>query len=84
MAVNIQRARDHGLPDYNTVRMHFGLDPVTRWEDINPTLYAQDSSVSNKYREIGLLGRIGTGDGALNWGIFYHPRKNLGGTLRVL
>ena len=35
MAVNIQRGRDHGLPDYNTARRYFNLKPIERWEDIN-------------------------------------------------
>jgi len=35
MAVNIQRGRDHGLPDYNTARKYFDLPPITRWKDIN-------------------------------------------------
>jgi len=35
MAVNIQRGRDHGLPDYNTARRYFDLDEITDWEQIN-------------------------------------------------
>ena len=39
MAINIQRARDHGLPDYNTAREVYGLPRITRFEDINPTAF---------------------------------------------
>lgn len=36
MAINIQRGRDHGLPDYNTARRAYGLPPITSFEQINP------------------------------------------------
>ena len=32
----IQRGRDHGLADYNTVRESYGLKRLTSWDDINP------------------------------------------------
>jgi hypothetical protein len=32
--INIMRARERGLPDYNTVRQDFGLPRVTSFEDI--------------------------------------------------
>ena len=33
-SLNIQRGRDHGLPDYNTVREHFGLKSKKKFSDI--------------------------------------------------
>ena len=33
-SLNIQRGRDHGLPDYNTVRVAYGLAPATSFADI--------------------------------------------------
>ncbi len=33
-ALNIQRGRDHGFPDYNTMRQAYGLDPVQDFSDI--------------------------------------------------
>lgn len=34
-ALNIQRGRDHGLPDYNAVRIAFNLAPRRRFAEIN-------------------------------------------------
>ena len=36
MAINMQRARDHGLPDFNSARLAYGLDPVANFEGLNP------------------------------------------------
>jgi hypothetical protein len=33
--LNIQRGRDHGIPDYNTVRVAFGLPAVASFADIS-------------------------------------------------
>ncbi|XP_078488213.1 dual oxidase 2 isoform X1 [Ciona intestinalis] len=49
MALNIQRGRDHGLPDYNTARASFGLKKRTTFEEINPDLFAATT---------GLLGNL--------------------------
>ncbi|MFK7955595.1 MAG: peroxidase family protein [Lysobacterales bacterium] len=34
-SLNIQRGRDHGLPDYNTLRLAMGLTPALTMEDIS-------------------------------------------------
>ena len=34
-ALNIQRGRDHGLPDFSTVRGAFGLSPLDGFDDMN-------------------------------------------------
>ncbi|TWT93475.1 peroxidase [Botrimarina colliarenosi] len=46
-ALNIQRGRDHGLPDYNTLRGAFGLSPVASFGEItaDAALAAQLESV---------------------------------------
>ncbi|GIW74567.1 MAG: hypothetical protein KatS3mg103_1089 [Phycisphaerales bacterium] len=35
-SLNIQRGRDHGLPDFNTLRVAFGLEPIDEFADITP------------------------------------------------
>ena len=36
MAVNIQRGRDHGVPDFNTVRQYYGLPALTSFDQLIP------------------------------------------------
>ena len=36
MAINMQRARDHGLPDFNSARQAYGLPRIQNFEDLNP------------------------------------------------
>lgn len=45
MALNIQRGRDHGLPDFNSARRAYGLDPVT-FDDFDHL----NASVKEKFR----------------------------------
>jgi len=51
-ALNIMRGRDSGLPDYNTVRMYFGLRPAVNWSDINPGLYKAEPEVFYRLEEL--------------------------------
>ena len=51
VALNIERARERGLPDYNTVREAFGLGRKTSFDQITNDA-ATASSLSNIYREI--------------------------------
>ena len=51
MAVNMQRAREHGLPDYNTARVAYGLDPKNSFEQINE-LYGVDNIVTENIENL--------------------------------
>ena len=42
-ALNIQRGRDHGIPDYNTVRAAYGLSPATTFADISADPQLQET-----------------------------------------
>jgi peroxidase len=42
-ALNIQRGRDHGLPDYNTVRAAYGLPRLTSFAQISSSPAVQQS-----------------------------------------
>jgi len=41
-SLNIQRGRDHGLADYNTVRVAYGLKPVTSFAQITSNVTLQN------------------------------------------
>ncbi|MFQ4138137.1 peroxidase family protein [Nodosilinea sp. PGN35] len=50
-AVNIQRGRELGLPDYNQARIDFGLAPVTSFADITSDTTIQ-SALANLYGDV--------------------------------
>ena len=50
-ALNIQRGRDHGLPDYNTVRVACGLLPVASFADISSDPLVQEA-LEEAYGEV--------------------------------
>lgn len=77
-ALNIQRGRDHGIPDYNTLRESYGLTRVADFADITVNHKMQDSleklyqSVDNVDPWIGALAEdniAGSLVGALNYTI---------------
>ena len=53
-SLNIQRGRDHGLSDYNSTRVAYGLPPVTSFADIttNPDLQAK---LATLYGDVGQI-----------------------------
>jgi len=78
LSMNIQRGRDHGLGDYNTVRADFGLAPVSDWSELTS--------------DTGLAAQLGTLYGDINdidaWvGLMsedHAPGAGVGETLRAI
>ncbi|MDA0841318.1 MAG: peroxidase family protein [Planctomycetota bacterium] len=76
-ALNIQRGRDHGLPDYNTMRVAYGLAPVNSFSDIT-----SDSELAQKLEETyGDVSNIDLWVGALAED--HVPGSSLGQLLQV-
>jgi len=46
--LTIMRGRDHGVLDYNSARVAYGLPAVADWADINPWLNAVDPRVRSQ------------------------------------
>lgn len=53
-ALNIQRGRDHGLSDFNSVREAYGLDPVTSFADISSDAGVQQA-LTDAYGDVDNL-----------------------------
>ena len=51
MAINMQRARDHGLPDYNSARVAYSLPPKKSFEEINE-LYGVDDTITENIENL--------------------------------
>merc|ERR1719354_788936 len=58
MAINIQRGRDHGLPDYNTARQSFGMKKIENFKDMNPLVFENDENIEL----LGNLTNVHSGD----------------------
>ncbi len=71
-SINIQRGRDHGLPDYNTVRAAYGLPRITSFDQIT-----SDTELQSKLQSLyGSVDNIDLWVGALAEG--HLPGSSLG------
>ena len=71
MSLNINRGREHGLPDFNTLRTDYGLPAYTTFSQINPDpaqvakLSAAYSSINDMDAWVGLLTEVHLPDSAV-------------------
>ncbi|XP_060531820.1 dual oxidase 2-like [Cylas formicarius] len=52
MALNVQRGRDHGLPDFNMARKAFGLDPYLNWEHFRTANPQLNDSIIDRLKDL--------------------------------
>jgi hypothetical protein len=53
-SLNIQRGRDHGLPDYNTMRLAYGLPAIDSFDDISSDLAVQ-TALQSLYNDVNSI-----------------------------
>lgn len=72
-SINIQRGRDHGLADYNTIRQSLGFLPVTSFEEIS-----SDPVVSGRLEQVyGDVNRVDFWVGAMSEDKIYNAAVGL-------
>jgi hypothetical protein len=52
VALNIQRGRERGLPDYNSIRQGLGMNPITSFDEINGDNFFQTMALTLLYRDV--------------------------------
>lgn len=67
MAINIMRGRDHGLPDYNTARAHYGLAQRRTFDDICAGINPNCARVASGLRRV--YGQRAAGKDAQPWSV---------------
>ena len=53
-AINIQRGRERGLPDYNSIRSAFGLEPIADFTSLSSNIYL-NQKIKNLYQNINAI-----------------------------
>jgi hypothetical protein len=51
-SLNMQRARDHGIPDYNSIRMAYGRPGIVSFNDVNPGDPSVGAALASVYSSV--------------------------------